>query len=96
MTKVTRSTFKSFVKNNREKLLVKVHSEFDGMTDCVESIEDEFTPAVPANFPENTLGIAGIWLCGPGRDRYHEFDKDGLKGIEVYNSCGHFSVAVKK
>ena len=36
MSKITLSTFKSFIRKNEGKLFIKCKSSFDGMTDCVE------------------------------------------------------------
>lgn len=34
MSKITRSTIKSFIKNNFNNLYIKTKSRFDGMSDC--------------------------------------------------------------
>lgn len=95
--KITLATFKSFVKKNRENLLVKVGSSFSGMTDMCEPVDDHFTPAEDNDhFPtKNSLGIGGIYLVGSSRDRFRYFENENLVGIEVYNACGNFTVAVK-
>lgn len=95
--KITRATFKSFIKKNDGKLFVKVNSNFDGMVDCVMPVEDQFSIAKAdgrdfAN--ENTLGISGVWLVG-GRDYFNSYEKDGFSGIEVSNCCGSFIVTTK-
>lgn len=38
MKKITKSTFKSFIKKNEGKLYIQTKSDFDGMSDCVEFI----------------------------------------------------------
>jgi len=38
MKKITKATFKSFVKKNTDKLFIQLCSDFDGMSDCVEFI----------------------------------------------------------
>ena len=105
MARITKATFKSFVNKNRERLLIRCESSFDGMTDGVESVRNPaFVPATEqeartAGFDvrtnENTLGIQGIWLVGQSRDYFREFSENGLAGIHVYNCCGSFTVAVK-
>ena len=40
MKKITRATFKAFVRKNSDNLLAKVISDFDGMTDCLEYFKD--------------------------------------------------------
>ena len=94
MSKITKTTLKSFIRKNAGNLHVKVRSRFDGMTDCVQSVEDTFTPAEPAGHVEHTLGIAGVWLVGGSRNSFDAFEADGFRGITVYNCCGSFVVAV--
>lgn len=97
MSKPTRATLKSFLKKNLERLYVLEKSRFDGMVDCVMPTgENGFTPARKADYVhENNYGIAGVWCVGGGRDYITPYEKDGFKGFEVYNCCGHFFVAVK-
>jgi hypothetical protein len=68
------------------------------MVDCVCNVDDEFTPAVSNNnrHEANTLGIEGIWLVGSSRDYITRIETDELVGLNVYNSCGDFTVAIKK
>lgn len=98
MAKITRATFKSFVRKN-PNLLIRVESSFDGMVDMVTaSSSAAFRPAVPATYThDNNLGIKGIWLTGGSRagDRFEEFSAPGLRGISVSNCCGSFTVAVR-
>lgn len=95
MPKVTKATFKSFVRNNRADLHVKVRSSFDGMQDCVTANHGAtFAPATPASHPENTLGIQGVWLVGSSRDYFEPFEAEGFRGFKVFNCCGSFVVAV--
>ena len=92
----TVATVKSFIKKNREKLLVLVKSEFDGMVDgrvCTGNVD--FKPAKPADHEEHTCGVSGVWLVGRSRDYVDPFEKDGMKGFSVSNSCGSFVVAVR-
>ena len=98
MSKPTVATLKSFIRRNRETLLIKVRSEFDGMIDGQQWHQGaQFQPVVPAaNVHEkHNLGISGVWLVGHSRDYLTPFDTDGLKGFHVYNCCGSFDVAVK-
>lgn len=98
MAKITKATFKSFVKKNRSQLLIQTKSSFDGMVDCVMPTgEKQFVRAVNSdNTHENNLGINGVWLVGGSRDYFTKYETDELTGIDVYNCCGHFIVAVKK
>ena len=95
MSKITKATFKSFLRKNEAKVLVKVGSSFDPMVDCVMPVADKFEPARRANYPcENNLGLAGVWLVGGSGNYFTEYDREGLKGIRVSNCCGAFVVAV--
>ena len=93
--KITKATFKSFIKKNNGKLHILKKSDFDGMQDCVVSVANaSFQPVVPANHVyENNLGIQGVWLVGGSRDYFSHYQKNGMIGIEVYNCCGSFVVA---
>lgn len=97
--KATRATLKSFVRKNEGNLLFSSRSSFDGMIDgCASTADKSFKPATKSDLKHadgNTLGIAGVWLVGGGRDSIIPFNKDGLTGLEVYNCCGHFLLAVK-
>lgn len=99
MPKITKATFKSFVNKNKDRLFIKTLSSFDGMTDCVTEVKDNFSPAIASDHalkqPAYTLGLHGIWLVGQGRDYFEPYEAEGFKGYEVYNSCGSFIVAVK-
>ena len=95
MTKITKATFKAFLRKN-PRPLIKVGSSFDPMVDCVMPVSGGFTVAREANYPcENNLGLAGVWLVGGSRNYFTEYAKDGLVGIRVYNCCGSFVVAAK-
>jgi hypothetical protein len=95
--KITLATFKSFVKKNREQLLINVGSKFDGMTDCVQSTNDGgFSAALNSDTPfSNNLGIAGVWLVGGSRDYFSPINENGLSGIRASNCCGSFTIAVR-
>lgn len=42
----------------------------------------------------NTLGVDGAWFVGSSRDRFDLFVSSELIGIEVYNCCGSFTIAI--
>ena len=95
MSKITKSTFKAFLRKN-PRPLIKVGSNFDPMVDCVMPVAGGFDVAREANYPcENNLGLAGVWLVGGSRNYFTEYIKDGLVGIRVSNCCGSFVVAAK-
>ena len=94
--KITKATFKSFVKKNANALFIKNKSHFDGMQDCVVSTKNSaFVKATTTDtFNDATLGISGIWLVGSSRDHFSAYsDDDGYQGFEVYNCVGCFVVA---
>lgn len=97
MKKITKATLKSFIKNNQGKLYISNKSSFDGMVDCVmPSGNNSFQLAVSADHAhENNLGIQGVWLVGGSRNSFREVDVKGFKGINVYNCCGEFTLAVR-
>lgn len=123
MKKITKATFKSFLKKNSANLFIKIQADFNGMTDCVEYLpvdERKFVllqkciineidyqygaergctrEQVEDNFfnNKNTLGYRGIWLVDNNGDSFRDFEDDKFKGIEVYNCCGSFTIAIQK
>lgn len=96
--KITLATLKSFVKKNPNGLYINVRSRFNGMTDGVESVGNQFmqTEVKPDINEAHTLGIPGAWLVGSSRDYFNYFENDNFVGIDVSNCCGHFIVATKK
>lgn len=95
--KITKTTFKTFIKKNAEKLLIENQSTFDGMDDCVRACEGGFRPAVRTERNvDNTFGIEGAWLVGGGRDYFEAFEDAVRVGIRVFNCCGSFVIATPK
>ena len=96
MTKPTIATVKAFIRRNRENLLIRRHSSFDGWKDCVQECGNrEFRPVGPVVPGQNTYGIAGAWFVGRSRDYVKPLDEDGYTGFNIYNCCGEFDLAVK-
>ena len=95
--RITLATIKSFIRKNRDRLLISTRSRFDGMTDgCEPCRNKEFRAAnLTENHPSNTLGIAGAWFVGGSRNSFQAYSDDTYTGYEVYNSCGTFILAVK-
>ena len=95
--RITKSTFKSFLKKNEGKLFVQSKSSFDGMVDCVMPTDNkQFVRAEKAYHPcDNNFGIQGVWLVNGSRDSFTAYDDGVFQGIHVYNCCGSFIVAVK-
>jgi len=97
MSKITKSTVKSFINKNFDNLLINLKSSFDGMYDCCMPIGNEFKKATKAaEYKDHNLGINGAWFVGQSRDYFTLYETDQLTGIEVSNACGHFIIAIKK
>ena len=95
--KITKSTFKSFINKNREKLLVAKLSSFDGMIDCVtETGSKEFCQAKSAGSEAYTLGVAGVWLVSGSRNWFSRYETETHVGFEWSNCCGSGIVAIAK
>lgn len=93
--KVTKATFKSFITKNADRLMVKVRSQFDGMTDCVVPCASGFVPAQKdTEWSQHTLGIRGVWLVGGSRNWFTPYNENGFTGIKVTNCCGSCIVAI--
>lgn len=94
--KITKATFKSFIKNNSDNLLIKVSTQFDSMTDCIQCVRDEFTSVQPTTvWIDNNLGIVGIYLVGGSRNYFTAYEDGSHKGIRWSNCCGSGIIAVK-
>lgn len=99
MKKITLSTVKSFIRKNSDSLLINIESHFDGMQDCVASVNSGFIVATKDEREwnqRNTLGVAGAWFVGSSRDYFTAFETENMAGIEVSNCCGSFTLAVQK
>ncbi len=100
MTKVTKATLKSFIRKNEGKLFIREKSSFDGMVDgCTNECDRGFNQARKYEGTlreDHNLGYHGIWIVGSSGNSFRAYNDDAFEGIEVYNCCGHFIVAVKK
>lgn len=98
MSKPTMATIKAFVRKNRQHLLIRCSSSFDGMVDCVtQNTKAEFRPAqdCPLKAENHTLGIRGAWFVGRSRDYITPISENGVSGFHIYNCCGSFDLAVR-
>lgn len=123
MKKITKATFKSFIKKHEGNMFIQYISDFDGMTDCVEytpANQRKFIPLQKDTIEENdykygesrgrtreeveaaffnnknSLGYKGIWLVNHSRDSFRVYEDDQYEGINVYNCCGQFTIAIQK
>ena len=95
--KITLATVKKFIRDNKEGLYINVKSNFDGMVDCVMPQDGGFTKIKEAEMnKEYNQGISGAWFVGQSRDYFTNYSDDKFVGIEVYNCCGTFILAVNK
>ena len=95
--KITKATFKSFLKKNEGNIWVKQRSRFDGCCDGIRYAKNpEFVATVKSELThENECGYKGIWLVGGSRDYFTSYDDGLFQGISVSNCCGCFIVAKK-
>ena len=93
--KITLATLKSFIRKAGDNLHVMRKSRFDGMQDMVVACKTPFEKARTADIScERNCGVEGVWVVRGGRNLFEEYNQDGFFGIEVYNCCGSFVVAV--
>ena len=91
------ATLKAFANRNKERLYAKTESQFDGMTDCIEKVEDEFKPTqITSETDYYRTGIQGIYTVGSSRDYFDIYENSVYFGIRVLNSCGTTILTVKK
>ena len=90
--RITLATLKSFIRKNANALYIKSKSRFDGMTDCVQEVQDQFTSILA----ENAIGLKGAYLVGGSRNHFWNFENDNFVGIEISNCCGRSIIAIKK
>jgi len=88
MAKFTRASLKSWIKKNKDNLYIKKTSSFNGMIDCVDSVEDPKNIRVESERIDFTkkhdFWIVGLWLVPGSRN---SFDLDNNE-VRVYNCCG--------
>lgn len=98
--KVTMATVKSMIKRGLENdnLYIRIESDFDGMTDCVEHIDGAtFRKAEKTTVHvEHTHGVKGLWCVGSSRDSFYdmEWTSGKLSKVTVYNCCGSATLKV--
>lgn len=95
--KITKATIKAFIRKNQDKLHVRAISSFSGMSDMVESLNDDgFTPAVFEDRNEaHTLGVVGLWLVGGSRNSFTAIEREGWIGFNIWNCCGETEIAIR-
>ena len=92
--KITKATFKSFLNKNKNELYINVHSTFNGMIDCVDTVEHNMSKAqYEDTLNDNTCGIKGVWLVSGSRNWFTYYSDEIFEGIEASNCYGSFTVA---
>lgn len=91
--KTTLATVKSFVRKNAENLFVKVESSFDGMTDCVEKVEDDFRKVNTEDVFDTRVGV---FISDTTRNYIKPFENEDFKGFSISNCCGSGIIATEK
>ena len=88
--KITKATIKSFIKKNKENLLIKLVSEFDGMTDGVVNNKNaEYKKIVSSSSDINELFVLG-------RNYFEVIDNEKYYGYSISNCCGLFELVIEK
>jgi len=93
--KITRATIKSFIRRHIKDLHLRQKTTFDGQvdgcTDCDKKIKSVWTTD---QYLDNTLGIAGAWFVGDGRDYFRQIARPGYIGYDISNCCGSFELLI--
>ena len=96
--KITKATFKSFIRKNSDNLYVKKDTDYDGMVDGIGGVENSAFHKAQAtdHMPKYTLGIGSVWLVGNSSDYFTEYSDNKFEGIGYTNCCGSGVIAIKK
>lgn len=97
MIKITLAGLKAFIRKNKDNLFVRQTSEFNGMTDSVETCDNSsFVMVNPDKIDfgnKYTLGINGLWLVGNSRDRIQLCKEKNI--VVIQNCCGSCELLAK-
>ena len=103
MKKITLTTIKKFIKENKGKIYIKNISHFNGMTDGIDNCENqnfylsEQTEIKQKQYGrDNTLGLKGAYFVFDTRDYFNTFNENNFKGFTISNCIGHFVIAIKE
>ncbi len=84
--KFTKSSLKSFIKNNIKNIYIGNNKYFNWMIDGISEVENKSLTKIK-NFDfsiKYTYWIAGLWLVGSSRDSFAIINENT---VEVYNCC---------
>ena len=92
---ITAITVRSFVKRNEGKVFIKKTAEFDGMTDCVEQIVDNWHEADYCLDIRRGIGLQGVYIID-GRTYYYPYEDSEFVGYRYSNCVESGMIAVKR
>lgn len=92
---ITAITVRSFVKRNEGKIFIKKTAEFDGMTDCVEQIMDNWHEAEYCLDIRRGIGLKGVYIID-GRTYYYAYEDSEFVGYRYSNCVERGIIAVKR
>lgn len=98
MAKITLSTIKKFIRENKDKLYINHQSSFDGMIDGTRYNDHPEWIKASVNMDEiegPRLGVQGAWFVKSSRDYFKPVERDGFTGYSVSNCCANFYLGVK-
>lgn len=98
MTKrITKATLKAFIKKNIHNLWLEQSYSYDGRIDGISFNDKSFKRVIidPDNLNKPNLGVPGIWITDSD-NLFTEYCTDRFYGIEVYNCCGCFTIAIER
>ena len=101
MSKITRTTIKSFVKKHLGNgLHIREMSRFSGLVDGLEQNDSGWCVAeTTERSPQYSLGVKGLHLVGAGGsggDYFTAIDDGGFMGFDISNCCGQMRIGIKK
>lgn len=92
---ITAITVRSFVKRNEGKVFIKKTAEFDGMTDCVEQVSDNWHKAEYCLNIRRGIGLQGVYIID-GRTYYYAYEDSEFVGYRYSNCVERGIIAVKR
>ena len=92
---ITAITVRSFVKRNEGKVFFKKTAEFDGMTDCIEQIADNWHEAEYCLDIRRGIGVRNAYIID-GRTYYYAYEDSEFVGYRYSNCVERGIIAVKR
>lgn len=92
--KITKATIKSFIRKNKDEIMVLHTNRFDAYCDGVRPVSEPFERV---EFRIENGKEVPSYLSVPLDIRHNIFkpyNKNGMIGFEVYNCCGTYVVAI--